>query len=113
MGDPAAGGVYTATPPLLPGGAHPALLAGSHNPGALGAPPYQQPDLAEAFEQVKIRPGSASGQGPGRDPWAERGYPIPGVGGWTQYREAGTGQAYYHHHMTNKTQWEVPSGWGV
>lgn len=57
-------------------------------------------------------PPMMGGRGPmapaGHDPmWAAQGYPVPGPGGWTQYRTPDTGELYYHNQQTGVTTWWV------
>lgn len=42
--------------------------------------------------------------------WVASGRPIKGPNNWTQYT-SDTGEKYYHHSVTNETQWEAPPGW--
>mmetsp|Transcript_36068 Transcript_36068/g.91137 ORF Transcript_36068/g.91137 Transcript_36068/m.91137 type:complete len:195 (-) Transcript_36068:1452-2036(-) len=49
--------------------------------------------------------------GTGQDAWATSGYPTTGPNGWVMYKTKETGEAYYHNHRTNVTQWDRPADW--
>ena len=108
-----AGAYYDSDPVMLGGGSHAAA-------GALGPHANLAPSLA-ALQQLDLYSPAASGLVaraglPGapaaHDPWAAQGYPIPGRGGWTQYRTPDTLEVYYHHHLTGQTTWDTPPDWG-
>ena len=52
----------------------------------------------------------AAQQGMSEQSWVANGCPVPGPGGWTQYRTAEQ-ELYYHNAQTNETTWEKPHGW--
>lgn len=59
---------------------------------------------------------SGGQRGPGQnmqqeEVWAQQGYPVQGPNGWFMYRTKDTGEAYYHNHRSNVTQWERPADW--
>lgn len=43
--------------------------------------------------------------------WVQRGCPVQGPNGWTEYRSQETGEAYYNNSHTGLTQWERPQEW--
>ncbi|MEW5302504.1 MAG: hypothetical protein WDW38_002339 [Sanguina aurantia] len=46
-----------------------------------------------------------------RENWVQRGCPVPGPNGWTEYRSQDTGEAYYNNSHSGLTQWEKPHDW--
>jgi len=96
-----------------PGGFPNQVPPGAGMPGNPGGPGF--PGMPGPQGQV---PGNNMAGG-GRTPhesveniaWIASGCPVTGPGGWTQYRDADSGEYYYHNHRTGTTSWDKPAEW--
>ena len=73
--------------------------------GGMGYNQGPQQQWMGGMEQRSPHPGGMSEQA-----WIANGCPVPGPGGWTQYRTQEQ-EYYYHNAQSNETTWEKPPGW--